>query len=151
MHAYLRTFEKVKNEDELKKLATLQASARRCIILAIKACSVINFEEILDLKAVKSVQQSEKEVFDFLSAFVNTDVKNFNNQVSKFSNLMKQEGLTNDEITLKKQYVQICSLSTENTNFSYKELGELLNIDQTEVEAWAIEAIANKVIDAKID
>jgi len=84
MHAYLRTFEKVKNDEELKKIAALQESARRCIILAIKACSVINFEEILDLKAIKSVEQSEKEAFEFLSLFVNTDVKNFNSQVSKF-------------------------------------------------------------------
>jgi len=78
MHAYLRTFEKTKNEDDLKKVQNLQESARKCIILAIKACSVINFEEILDLKAIKAVQQTEKEVFEFISLFVNTDVKDFN-------------------------------------------------------------------------
>ena len=151
MHAYLRTFERTKNEDELKKLKDLQVNARRCIILAIKACQVINFEEILDLKAIKSVQQSEKQVFEFLSLFVNTDVKDFNNQVGKFESLMKSEGLSLDEVTLKKQYVQICSIESDGTNFSYKDLASMLNIDKDEVEAWAIEAIANNIIDAKID
>lgn len=37
------------------------------------------------------------------------------------------------------------------TNFSYTELAQLLNIDIEEIELWAIEAIQNKIIDAKID
>lgn len=78
MHAYLKTFEKNTTEDELKKLTNLQDSARRCIILAIKACSVINFEEILDLKAIKAVEQSEQQVFEFISLFVKTDMNDFN-------------------------------------------------------------------------
>jgi len=48
--------------------------------------------------------------------------------------------------------VQICSLSTDKTsNFSFKDLALLLNIPESEIEEWAIEAIANKIIDAKID
>ena len=40
---------------------------------------------------------------------------------------------------------------TEQSNFSYKDLATLLNIFESNVEEWAIEAIANKIIDAKID
>jgi hypothetical protein len=48
--------------------------------------------------------------------------------------------------------VQICSLSTEkSSNFSFKDLASHLNIPESEIEEWAIEAIANKIIDAKID
>ena len=52
---------------------------------------------------------------------------------------------------MKKSYVQICTLQTEKTNFAYSELAKLLNIDEDEIENWAIDAIHNKIIDAKID
>jgi len=42
MHAHLRLFEKA-SEDELKEQ---ENAVRRCIILAIKASTVINFEEL---------------------------------------------------------------------------------------------------------
>lgn len=64
---------------------------------------------------------------------------------------MKDEGLTQEEVILKKSYVQICSLSTEKNNFKYEDLAQLLNIDKDQVEMWAIEAITKKIIDAKID
>jgi hypothetical protein len=64
---------------------------------------------------------------------------------------MKDEGLTQEEVVLKKSYVQICSLSTEKTNFKYEDLAQLLNIKTNEVEMWAIEAITKRIIDAKID
>jgi translation initiation factor 3 subunit M len=51
----------------------------------------------------------------------------------------------------KKQYVQICSLKLENSNYKYTELAKTLNIPVDEVEIWAIEAIAAGIIDAKID
>lgn len=37
------------------------------------------------------------------------------------------------------------------TNFAYSDLAKLLNIDEDEIENWAIDAIQNKIIDAKID
>jgi hypothetical protein len=50
LHAYLRQFENKEN------LAPNESDARRCVILAIKSRSVINFEELLDLKAIKSLK-----------------------------------------------------------------------------------------------
>jgi alpha-N-acetylglucosamine transferase len=65
---------------------------------------------------------------------------------------MKAEGISESEAIQKKSYVQICSLTTvDNSNFDYDQLAALLNIDAQDVEEWAIEAIANKIIDAKID
>ena len=78
---------------------------------------------------------------------------------------MTKEGLENSEVILKKSYLQICQVSTEaSTNFKYEKLADLLNvsiiravilmflqIDQDDVEEWAIEAIQAGIIDAKID
>lgn len=41
---------------------------------------------------------------------------------------MNEEGLTEEEMLRKKTYVQICSLSTETTNFKFTDLASLLNV-----------------------
>lgn len=65
---------------------------------------------------------------------------------------MKAEGLSIEAAIQKKTYVQICSLDTvEKSNYDYEELAALLNIASEGVEEWAIEAIANRIIDGKID
>ena len=53
MHAYLRQFELDKNS---QNLGQTEQHARRCVILAIKTPTVINFEELLDLKAIKALE-----------------------------------------------------------------------------------------------
>lgn len=64
---------------------------------------------------------------------------------------MAQEKLSREDVIKKMQYVLICSLKLDNSNFKYEDLANLLNIAQDDVEEWAIEAIANGIIDAKID
>ena len=64
---------------------------------------------------------------------------------------MQKENITMQEVITKKSYLLICSLSTETSNFKYSELSTLLNINENEVEEWAIDAIQNKIIDARID
>ena len=68
-------------EEELK---TLENEARRCVILAIKARDVINFEELLELSAINKLQGANQEVLDFLGLFINTNAKDFSVQMSKF-------------------------------------------------------------------
>lgn len=145
LHAYLRQFESDKD------FSIVEPEARRCVVLAIKSPCVINFEELLELKAIKALESKHQEVFKFLNAFTKTDAAEFKQGLSGFGALMKQEGFTEAEVILKKSYVCVCSLSSDKTNFSYKELATLLNIDAAQVEMWAVEAITKKIIDAKID
>jgi hypothetical protein len=41
---------------------------------------------------------------------------------------MEKERLTKEEVLKKKQYVQICSLELENSNYKYSDLALLLNV-----------------------
>lgn len=148
MHAYLRQFE---SDKSIQNIAQIEQHARRCVILAIKTSNVINFEELLDLKTIKGLESKHQDVFSFLNLFTQTDAKDFKGKLGQFDKLMKDEKLNKDDMILKKTYVQICSLNTDKTNFSYKELASLLNIDADQVEEWAIEAISKQIIDGKID
>lgn len=67
-------------------------------------------------------------MFEFLSFFTTTGSKDFKNQLSKFKALMDKEGLKEEEVLIKKSYEQICSLSTENSNFKYSELSNTLDV-----------------------
>lgn len=69
-------------------------------------------------------------MFKFLNLFTQTDSKNFSGALSQFAELMKAEGLSIEDMILKKSYVQICSLSTDKTNFKFGELATLLNLKE---------------------
>ena len=56
LHAYLRQFESD------KQFSSVEQDARRCVILAIKSPCVINFEELLELKAIKALESVSRLV-----------------------------------------------------------------------------------------
>ena len=150
-------------------LSQTENDARRCVILAIKAVDIINFAELVNLPAIKQLTQNYSKVFSLLNLFTQSSAQDFKQKLTEYADLMSTEGLTEHELVVKKSYVQICTLSTEVTNFSYQDLAQLLNvsnfdavsiflihfcclqIDVEEIELWAIDAIQNKIIDAKID
>lgn len=152
MIGYLKLFEK-STEHELTANKTEQ-EAKRCVILGVRVPTVIDFADILKLNAVKHLQGNKdmKEVFDFMSLFTSTEAKEFEGKVKTYTKLMSEEKLALEDVIKKKQYVQICSLKLDkSSNFKYDELAAVLNIKKDDVEAWAIEAIAGGIIDAKID
>jgi len=149
MLAYLRLFQKC-SEQEIAQF-NIEPEAQRCVILGVIVPTVIDFADILQLKAVKSLQGKNKEVFDFMSLFTQTDSKEFEAKVKTFQRLLSDEKLEIADVIRKKQYVQICSLKLENSNHKYVDLAKTLNIKKEDVEEWAIEAIAAGIIDAKID
>jgi hypothetical protein len=63
-----------------------------------------------------------------MSLFTSTSCKEFSERIKAFDGLIQQEKLSIDEIIKKKQYVQICSLKLDESNHSYQELAELLNV-----------------------
>lgn len=146
--AYLKLYTEA---DGAEVLAKTETDARRCVILAIKAVDIINFDELVEQAAIKALTGKHAKVFSLLNMFTTASAQDFKTKLSEYRDLMTKEGLTEQELVIKKSYVQICSLNTQVTNFSYQELSQLLNIDVEEIELWAIDAIQNKIIDAKID
>ena len=102
---------------------------------------MINFAELLDLPAIKSLQSKNQDLIKLLNLLSQSSAKDFAGQLGSLKKLLSAEGLTDKELVIKKSYVQICTLDTQTSNFTYEELSKLLNIDQEEVELWAIEAI----------
>ena len=53
-------------------MAPIEPHARRCVILAIKTTKVINFEELLDLKAIKALESVSPVDLAHIYLFRNT-------------------------------------------------------------------------------
>ena len=82
------------------------------MILAIKAVDVINFAELVDLPAIKQLTEKHAKVFALLNLFTQSSAQEFKAQLSQYRDLMQTEGLQEQELTIKKSYVQICTLNT---------------------------------------
>jgi hypothetical protein len=75
-NAYFSLLKEYESANEAQ-IAELQPFAQRCLVLAIKSKNVINFEELLALKAVKVLATKEKELFELFNLFINTDARDF--------------------------------------------------------------------------
>jgi len=74
----------------------VEAVARRCVVLALKSSDIINFEELLENESINSLSGADAELVELLSAFTTTDAKDFKNQLSKYSSLLKKESITEE-------------------------------------------------------
>merc|ERR1711957_556630 len=54
------------------------------------------FEELLENESIKSLSGSDAEVVELLSTFTTTDAKDFKNQLTKYSSLLKKESITEE-------------------------------------------------------
>lgn len=107
MYSYLKLYEASDST-----LAATEDDARRCVILAIKAVDVINFAELVDLPAIKQLTKKHEKVFSLLNLFTQASAADFKKKLSEYKDLMGKEGLTEQELVVKKSYVQICTLNT---------------------------------------
>jgi hypothetical protein len=111
------------------------------------------------LSAVKDLQKTSKELYGFFEFFLNEEIASFSKNLSKNKAVMTKNGISTDDATQKKQYIQICSIGQEANGeavtsgkvLKFSELVSLLQIPADDVEEWCIEAINNDIIDARID
>lgn len=118
--------------------------------MAIKAVDVINFAELEDLSATKQLKQKQSKVFSLLNLFTQASAQEFKTKLTGFQDLMKSEGLTEHELILKKSYVQICTLSTDKTNFSFTELSQLLNVSNL-INVWCSKQMMTSISSIEYD
>lgn len=64
--AYLKLYTEA---DGAEVLAKTETDARRCVILAIKAVDIINFDELVEQAAIKALTGKHAKVFSLLNMF----------------------------------------------------------------------------------
>jgi hypothetical protein len=130
------------------------SEAESLVMTALKSPECINLEEIMLLDAVKDLSSTSKEIFSLVDAVTTKDMKQFNASVEKHKKLMQAHEVTQEMLTTKKRFILICSMDLDSSTgktMSFKELGQLLSLAEDDIEEWAITAINNDIIDARID
>lgn len=84
---YYETFRLIDDKESDK----VKSEAERLIIAAIKSPEVINFKEIMQIKAVQDLKKSAKQLFEFLEAFLNKDIAAFRKDLGKMKQLMEKQ------------------------------------------------------------
>ena len=79
-------------------------------------------------------------------------------EYAKLKDKLKGYDISEADITLKKQYVDVCRMGQAKAGkgagdvvISFADLAKLVNIKVDDVEEWVIEAMGNHIIEAKID
>ena len=106
------------------------------------------------LDAVKDLKNSSKELFNLVDSITKDEVKAFSKSLDKFSKVLSAHKISKEALEDKKRFVTICNLNIESSTgcaLTYKEMGDMLSLKEDDIEEWAITAINNDIIDARID
>merc|ERR1711976_295655 len=146
---YLSTFEGCE-ENELNEALPYAVEAT---VLAIKLEAVLRFDDLLELSAVKLMQNHENhsKLFELLTLFAGEKLASFDSFNEKYPDYLESLGLLKEDCLKKIRLLSLATLASEHSELTYDQVAKALNISLDEVESWVIFAVSAKLIEAKLD
>ncbi|KAF9898034.1 hypothetical protein BX616_004584, partial [Lobosporangium transversale] len=143
---YLNTF-----NSQTAELDSQKDHAKRAIVESIALPEVLNFENLLKVDAIQHIK-SEK-AYELLSVFMNGNVQDYRALTAKYSGLVQELELNEEEALRKIRLLSLASLGSENLSreLSYHEIAKALEVDEAEVELWVIDVIRAGLVEAKLN
>lgn len=146
MHLFFGTYQKAKPEE-------LKDGQQNIIKVVSFIINLPGYDDIhqalLEYDCMKNLKQTNE--LKLLNIFVNEDVKAYESFYNKNKSLIDTMGL-NHEINLHKmRLLTLVTISMGKTEISYHSVANELNIEESQVETWIIEAIGERLMEAKLD
>ncbi|GAM16831.1 hypothetical protein SAMD00019534_000060 [Acytostelium subglobosum LB1] len=145
---YLNTFNK---EDS----AEAQEDSVRACIESISLQELYQSDYLLDLEAIRFLETSANPkhnlTYELMKIFATEQLGSFVQFQTRNPNFLTDIGLKPDECMQKIRLLSIATLTSEDATVPYSAIAKSLAIDENDVETWVIDAIANELIDAKLD
>jgi hypothetical protein len=132
-------------------------------VTAMKDTQTFKFDELLDLRAVQHLSETDPDVFALLRVFVSGKLADYTSLVQSKPALLETLGLDGDVCTLKMRLLSLTSLASASSEVAYKQIAEDLGLTvgaasdgampawMGEVESWVIQAIAAGLIEGRLD
>ena len=137
------------------KAASAEALAQAAIAVGevVKNPSVFQFDTYMQLDAIKALKGDAKQagVYQLLELFSQDDLAALNDFNAKNGAVLSALGLDKEACVFKMRLLTLTSLATRQESISYAEIAAALQVQETEVETWAIKAMERKLMDAKLD
>ena len=145
---FLRLFSGLAKEEILK-----HKTAISCSIADIISSNEHLFDigELAQLKQIQTVTEDNAELKHLLQAIVQGRIQECAEVYSKNESLLKQAGISQDDLREKLRLTKITSLAGQHEKLSFQQLSQELSCDPSEVEFLFISSIEHGFIDALID
>jgi hypothetical protein len=145
---HMKWLESFKTESDCEKQVE---ELTKAITLALAKSDVFQFQSLISSTAAAVVAKSNPDLIKLANIFTRGTYKEFLDW-SKTTNLFKSTpALSIDAAATKIRILTITSLAQERTNIPYQDIATALDIAVEDAESWVLDAIADGLLDAKLD
>lgn len=150
--AYLRRYMGLfQGKDAACKQA--QEAAVQIIKDAVELPSVLQFDDILGLDAVKALGKSKQsgDLVELCNVFLTGGVADLTKFNEKSKKTFKDNGLSYEDARSKIKLLAIASLCLGKSEIHLSEVAKVIEEKEDNVEPWVVRALSDGVIDGRID
>jgi len=130
--------------------AVVSTFASKFVVFQIKHPEIRYTDTLLALPAVAQLKGHTK-LFDLLEIFVAKDFKTFSAFAAANKALFSEFGLDETALATKIRLLTLADLGAARDSLSFGEIADALQVPESEVEMWVVDAVGMSVIDALID
>ncbi|KAJ3102624.1 hypothetical protein HDU97_000408 [Phlyctochytrium planicorne] len=136
---------------DAKTLKSVNTQAVNVIKSAIRIPSVLNFEDVYRLDAVRALGSTP--LVDLLKIFLDQTLKDYRAFTKKHAGFVAKEGLSEEENVRKMRVLSLASLASKHIDgeVPYALIAESLELKDDSVEIWVIDGIRAGLLDAKMN
>jgi len=121
----------------------------RCVAAELKNPDVYLFDHLISLKPVDRLKGTK--MYELLDIFVHktlTDYQKFEGSNKQF---LEENSFDREDLLRKIRLLTFATIALENKELSFATLSDKLQLSNSDIESFIIEAIRSKVVKAKID
>ncbi|THH33481.1 hypothetical protein EUX98_g705 [Antrodiella citrinella] len=130
--------------------SSAEPAAVQVIVAALRSLTVFDFDPLFRLDAV--VAAKNHEIFPLLQIFLNDGLSEYKAWESSHSDLFAQYDLDKAQLERKIRLLSLASVAFQNIGHAvaYPVLAKALQLEQSEVEKWVIDAIRVGLVSGKL-
>jgi len=141
----VKYFELFKNDADASSVAD---DAVRGIVEAINLNGLYSFDAIVELSPIKQLEKQNPAAWKLLNVFVSGTLDDYRSlDLAPF----KAVGLDEQQSETKIRYLTIASVCNESAQVPYASVAKALQIDESEVETYVVNAISDGIVEGRLD
>jgi len=106
---------------------------------------------IMSLPPVAALKKSDPDVYELLEIFQQGKLEDFQSFLQANPTALSNNNISEDNAIRHMRLLSLCSLATEHEEIPYDAIATTLQVDQSVVENWVIDAVASGLLSAKMD
>jgi translation initiation factor 3 subunit M len=106
---------------------------------------------ILSLHPIATLQETDNDIYTLLEIFQQGKLEDFQSFIQTHPHTLSSNHLSEQDAIRHMRLLSLCSLATEHEEIPYDAIATTLQVDQSEVESWVIDAVSSGLLSAKMD